>query len=118
MLSNAVNPMVSNKTKVEEVTVQLDEVAETMRQNVQFAMRNLDSTSQLADRTETLSANANRFTRTARGVRRKMWWKNCKYTLYCILAVFILGGGAALLAQTIKEESSMPNPPSPPDDTR
>ena len=117
MLSNTVNPMVSNKTTVEQVTIQLDEVAETMRQNVQFAMRNLESTSQLAERTETLSTNANRFTRTARGVRRKMWWKNCKYTLYCILVVFILGGGAALLAQTIKEESSIPTPPSPPDDT-
>lgn len=106
--------MVSKNVNVEEVTVQIEDVANTMRQNVQYAMRNMESASQLAERTETLSVNANRFTRSARQVRRKMWWKNCKYMLCCVLTVFILGGGAALLAQTIKEESTVPNPPSSP----
>lgn len=116
MLSSTINPMVSKNVSVEEVTIQIEDVANTMRQNAQYALRNLESTSHLAERTEALSANANHFARNTRRVRQKMWWKNCKYMFYCVLTLFIIGGGAALLAQTIKEESAIPDPPSPPSD--
>ena len=101
MLVNSTSPVVSvSNVTVDKVNTEIQEVTNVMRNNISIAMQNLESSSVIADRAEELASNANRFTITARGIRRTMWWRNLKYGLCCGVVIFVLAGGGVLLANS------------------
>lgn len=112
MLETKQVPIVKEGASVRSVQDQVNQVQETMRENISISMQNLESAANLAERTEQLSSNASVFRRSARRVRNKMWWMNLKYGLCCCLVIFIVAGGTALF--TIPQNNAVESAPSPP----
>lgn len=81
-------------SKVVSVQKKVDEVKNIMTENIEKVLQRGEKLELLTDKTENLMFEADRFVRTGRTLRRKMWWQNCKMKLVlagavCLLAVII-----------------------------
>ena len=60
-------------------------------ENIEKVLDRGDRIELLVDKTDTLRADAFRFKRTTREVRRQMWWRDVKmYLIVCVVAVFLV----------------------------
>ncbi|TPX65946.1 hypothetical protein SpCBS45565_g04782 [Spizellomyces sp. 'palustris'] len=78
-------------TKTEQVLKEVNETVDIAQDNIQKLMARGENLEQLQGKTENLATQANRFKKSAKEVRRKMWWQNVKMQV-CLacLVLFLL----------------------------
>ncbi|GFR41751.1 hypothetical protein Agub_g2506 [Astrephomene gubernaculifera] len=77
-------------SKVASVQSKVDEVKGIMTENIEKVLARGEKLELLTDKTENLMFEADRFVRTGRSLRRKMWWQNCKMKIVVAFAVILL----------------------------
>ncbi|KAG2488537.1 hypothetical protein HYH03_012856 [Edaphochlamys debaryana] len=77
-------------SKVASVQKKVDEVKGIMTENIEKVLARGEKLELLTDKTENLMNEADRFQRTGRTLRRKMWWQNCKMKIVVAFAVILL----------------------------
>lgn len=78
-------------SKVASVQKMVNEVKVVLAHNIDLVLVRGEKLEQLADKTEDLTFESERFVRTSRTLARKMRWQNCKVKLVVLLAVLLLG---------------------------
>ena len=77
--------------KTEQIKIQLDEVKDTMVQNIEMTLERGEKLDHMVERTEQLNTSANMFRRNAKKLRSHLCMQNWKYKLG-ILSIVILFG--------------------------
>ncbi|KAF3856082.1 hypothetical protein F7725_016805 [Dissostichus mawsoni] len=65
--------------RLQQTQAQVDEVVDIMRVNVDKVLERDQKLSELDDRADALQAGASQFETSAAKLKRKYWWKNCKF---------------------------------------
>ena len=63
------------------VTAKVESVKLTMQENVEIALQNCVTLESIEEKAEQLQQQAGVFKKTAKDIRKKMWWKNLKMKL-------------------------------------
>ncbi|AWP03087.1 putative vesicle-associated membrane protein 2-like [Scophthalmus maximus] len=71
----------SSNKRLQQTQAQVDEVVDIMRVNVDKVLERDQKLSELDDRADALQAGASQFETSAAKLKRKYWWKNCKFGL-------------------------------------
>ncbi|XP_061456966.1 vesicle-associated membrane protein 3 isoform X1 [Rhineura floridana] len=66
-------------SRLQHTQHQVDEVVDIMRVNVDKVLERDQKLSELDDRADALQAGAAQFETNAAKLKRKYWWKNCKF---------------------------------------
>ena len=112
--ADAAPPQGSQQPNVAVIQAQVDNVANTMRENVNVMVENIEKGNNLEARSADLATQARQFHTYSRRTSRAMWWQNCKMKLICwgviiagitVLSLAIAGGNGAF--------DPKPSPPSP-----
>ncbi|GIL86019.1 hypothetical protein Vretifemale_14295 [Volvox reticuliferus] len=77
-------------SKVASVQKKVDEVKGIMTENIEKVLARGEKLELLTDKTENLMNEADRFQRSGRNLRRKMWLQNCKMKIVVVFAVILL----------------------------
>ncbi|KAG2452181.1 hypothetical protein HYH02_003212 [Chlamydomonas schloesseri] len=77
-------------SKVASVQKKVDEVKGIMTENIEKVLARGEKLELLTDKTENLMFESDRFVRTGRALRRRMWMQNCKMKIVVALAVILL----------------------------
>ncbi|KAG2482834.1 hypothetical protein HYH03_018271 [Edaphochlamys debaryana] len=77
-------------SKVASVQKKVDEVRDIMTDNINKVIDRGEKLDSLTNKAENLEFEADRFVRTGRTLRRKMWWQNCKMKIVVAFAVILL----------------------------
>eukprot|EP00201_Polytomella_parva_P018925 CAMPEP_0175071712 /NCGR_PEP_ID=MMETSP0052_2-20121109/19406_1 /TAXON_ID=51329 ORGANISM="Polytomella parva, Strain SAG 63-3" /NCGR_SAMPLE_ID=MMETSP0052_2 /ASSEMBLY_ACC=CAM_ASM_000194 /LENGTH=137 /DNA_ID=CAMNT_0016338935 /DNA_START=270 /DNA_END=683 /DNA_ORIENTATION=+ len=77
-------------SKVASVQQKVNEVKGIMTENIEKVLARGEKLELLTDKTENLVFEADRFQRTGKALKRKMWWQNCKMKLVIAMAVILL----------------------------
>ncbi|BES92618.1 Synaptobrevin [Nesidiocoris tenuis] len=82
----------SRNPRLQETQKQVDEVVGIMRNNIDKVLERDTKLSELDDRVDALNNSAIQFEQHAIKIKRKMWWKNLKFTLILggIIGLFII----------------------------
>jgi len=73
---------------MQQTQKQVDQVVDIMRQNMDKVLERDTKLTELDNRADALQAGASQFEYSARSLKRKMWWKNCK--MWIILSVVVI----------------------------
>ncbi|XP_034022847.1 vesicle-associated membrane protein 3 [Thalassophryne amazonica] len=85
------NPAVaSSNRRLQQTQVQVDEVVDIMRVNVDKVLERDQKLSELDVRADALQAGAAQFETSAAKLKRKYWWKNCKMWAILIAVIVII----------------------------
>lgn len=92
--ANAAGPS-QPRDALSSCAIQVDEVKDVMKRNVDQMLQNMDKTANLETSTQELAQQANAFRSTARRTRKKMCWQNAKMYLAlsgtCLIFLLIVG---------------------------
>ncbi|KAL3146690.1 hypothetical protein ABBQ32_000917 [Trebouxia sp. C0010 RCD-2024] len=77
-------------TKVAAVQKKVDEVKNIMVDNIERVLERGEKIELLVDKTDNLRFQADKFHKTGRQLRSKMWWQNMKMKVLVVLVVLIL----------------------------
>jgi hypothetical protein len=80
--------------------MQVKDVTDIMRENVQKIIERDQKINDVLDSSEKLRDSASFFQRTAVKLRRKMWWKNTKFTLILAGIVILLIGIIVIIGES------------------
>lgn len=80
----------SSFNQIHNTNKQVDEVIEIMRDNVNKVLERDEKLDNLENNSETLQSNSHRFVRSSTKLRRKMFWKNIKFTITFIVIIAII----------------------------
>lgn len=75
--------------KIATLKSNIDNVKETMIDNIEKVLERGDKIDNLVEKTETLEAQSHVFQSNARALKRKMWWKRVMMTMAIVLVIFI-----------------------------
>ncbi|KAI8065772.1 synaptobrevin-domain-containing protein [Gongronella butleri] len=84
------SPQQPGGSKTAHVQQQVDDVVNIMQQNIDKAMNRGERLDDLQNKTEDLNATSSQFRRGANQVRKRMWWKDCKWKIIIALTVIII----------------------------
>ncbi|KAK3816659.1 MAG: synaptobrevin-domain-containing protein [Benniella sp.] len=88
--SPAYDPSSSSSSKTEDLHRQINDVVLLMQQNIDSVQGRGEQLDNVRQKSSYLEQNAIEFKRSANNIRRKMWWKNIKWTLLIGLLLVIL----------------------------
>ncbi|XP_044305619.1 vesicle-associated membrane protein 1 [Varanus komodoensis] len=71
-------PNLTSNRRLQQTQVQVEEVVDIMRVNVDKVLKRDQMLSELDERADALQAGAQVFESSAAALKRKYWWKNCK----------------------------------------
>ncbi|KAJ6669316.1 hypothetical protein lerEdw1_008125 [Lerista edwardsae] len=71
---------VTSNRRLQQTQAQVNEVVDIMRVNVDKVLERDQKLSELDNRADALQAGASQFETSAAKLKRKYWWKNCKFT--------------------------------------
>jgi len=77
-------------TKVAAVQKKVDEVKNIMVDNIERVLERGEKIELLVDKTDNLRFQADKFHKTGRQLRSKMWWQNMKMKILVVLVILIL----------------------------
>ncbi len=84
----------------------VDQIRGIMTENIERVLQRGETLDDLSERSELLSSNSTRFHKSAKKLRRNLWWKSVKLWLCCLLIVLIiLGIIAAIIAAAVTLKS-------------
>merc|ERR1719414_762959 len=89
VMANEMNRF-NNPDKITVLKKDLETVRVQMNENIEVVMQRGEKLDLLIEKTETLSNNSSTFRRNATTLQRKIWWKNMKLTIGCVIGVIIL----------------------------
>ena len=95
------------QARMEQTQAQVNEVVEIMKANVSKVMERDTKLDELDAQAHELSTSAQVFEVQSRKVRRKMWWRNLKFTITLGLVVLIL---IIIIAIWIDSKANKGNP--------
>nr|XP_020013836.1 vesicle-associated membrane protein 1 isoform X2 [Castor canadensis] len=72
-------PNMTSNRRLQQTQAQVEEVVDIMRVNVDKVLERDQKLSELDDRADALQAGASQFESSAAKLKRKYWWKNCKF---------------------------------------
>ncbi|KAF7238103.1 Vesicle-associated membrane protein 1, partial [Varanus komodoensis] len=113
-------PNLTSNRRLQQTQVQVEEVVDIMRVNVDKVLKRDQMLSELDERADALQAGAQVFESSAAALKRKYWWKNCKMMIMlgviCAIVVIAIARDGACrsmrkspIAQSITElEGSVP----------
>lgn len=78
-------------SKISSVQKKVDEVKGIMQENIEKVLSRGEALDNLVDKTDNLMHEADRFAKTGRSLRRKMWWQNMKMKLVLAMVVILVG---------------------------
>eukprot|EP00075_Anas_platyrhynchos_P030794 XP_027320047.1 vesicle-associated membrane protein 3 isoform X1 [Anas platyrhynchos] len=70
---------VASSKRLQQTQARVDEVVDIMRMNVDKVLERDQKLSELDNRADALQAGASQFETSAAKLKRKYWWKNCKF---------------------------------------
>ncbi|XP_022315783.1 vesicle-associated membrane protein 4-like [Crassostrea virginica] len=76
--------------KIDRLQNQVGEVVDVMQNNVSRVMERGDKLEDLQDKSDSLAGNADMFRSRAKGLHKKMWWKNCKMKIALAVIIIII----------------------------
>lgn len=79
-----------DNTKIHTVRSQVDEVVDIMQTNVGKVLERGERLEDLQYKSDSLSSNAQTFRVKAQGLRRQMWWKECRMRILLAVIVTII----------------------------
>lgn len=85
--SNNGNSKATERSRLEEVQIEIDSIVGTMRGNVEKVLERDIKLGDLEDKTEQLKDGAQRFSVTSKRLKQRMWWNNCQSTTCLVLVV-------------------------------
>jgi hypothetical protein len=110
-----------------KVQAKLDQAKDTMKENIEVAIRNTELIEDIEEQSEALEKSSAQFSKNAEALRKKMWWKKVKTYLLIgglILSVLLIiivpiavqasAGAAAVNAAEGSNSPPAPSPPPPP----
>eukprot|EP00879_Flechtneria_rotunda_P005114 GHRR01005396.1.p1 GENE.GHRR01005396.1~~GHRR01005396.1.p1 ORF type:complete len:264 (+),score=92.96 GHRR01005396.1:180-971(+) len=110
-------------SKVSSVQKKVDEVKGIMSDNIEKVLSRGEKLDLLVDKTDNLMFEADRFVKSGRALRRKMWWNNIKMKIVMgvavvmvILIIFLLicfGGGRSCIKKRHSAANLAPAPAVP-----
>lgn len=77
-------------TKTTAVQKQVDGVKNVMVQNIERVLERGEKLEVLVEKSDNLNTSADRFKKTGRQLRSKMWWQNMKMKLLVVILVLVL----------------------------
>ncbi|XP_014239400.1 synaptobrevin-1-like [Cimex lectularius] len=82
----------AQNNKIRQAQARVDEVVGVMQVNIAKVLERDHKLSELDDRADALNVGAFQFEQQAMKLKRKMWWKNLKFTLIlgAIVGVLVL----------------------------
>lgn len=80
----------SQPPDVQAIQTQVDQVRDTMRDNVNVMVENIERSSNLEARSADLANQARAFHQVSRHTARAMWWQQCKMKLICGGAILVV----------------------------
>ena len=83
-------PMNENDYKIQNTQRQVNEVISVMQNNIQTVFDREIQLNDLNERADSMTNNASQFQSQATSIKKKMWWKNLKWTLIGILFLLII----------------------------
>ncbi|KAJ3057325.1 Vesicle-associated membrane protein 2 [Rhizophlyctis rosea] len=83
-----VSTNLQSNSRTSQVLNQAEEVVELSRQNIQKMLDRKDQLETIQDKTEAMADSADQFRKSAKEVRRKMWWQSVKMKI--ILGIILL----------------------------
>lgn len=78
----------TSRDKAHEVKQEVDEVVDIMSQNIKKVVERGENLEDLEAKTDALQQSSKTFKTSANKVKRKMWWKNMKFTI--ILSIILI----------------------------
>tara|TARA_B100001059_G_C17358927_1_gene344138 strand:- start:127 stop:447 length:321 start_codon:yes stop_codon:yes gene_type:complete len=101
MINSTVQPIVSSPkhVSVEQINKEIEIVTTVMNNNVQIAIQNLESTTNLEEKTADFKAKAMIFQKSVRKIKRKMWCSNIKWSICCWIVV--ISGVSAIVGSSV-----------------
>ncbi|RUS87814.1 hypothetical protein EGW08_004413 [Elysia chlorotica] len=93
---------------------EVSEVTSLLRDNVEKVVGRGERIDALQSRSEDLEHSSSHFRSSAKQLKRKMWWKNCKLMCLIIVIVFVIVAVivGVILAETKPWETSHGKPPN------
>jgi hypothetical protein len=70
-----------------KVQAKLDQATDTMKENIQIAIKNTEMLENIEEQSEALEQKSKEFSKNANALRQKMWWKKMK--AYAMIAGII-----------------------------
>ena len=77
-------------TKTAAVQKQVNDVKNVMVQNIESVLDRGAKLESLVEKSDNLNASANKFKKTGRQLRSRMWWQNMKMKLLVLLLILVL----------------------------
>lgn len=77
-------------SKAAEVQKKVDEVKGIMVENIERVLERGEKIELLVDKTDNLRFQADKFHKTGRSLRNKMWWQNFKVQIIVVLVVILI----------------------------
>ncbi|KPP75157.1 vesicle-associated membrane protein 1-like, partial [Scleropages formosus] len=71
-------PNLTSNRRLQQTQVEVEEVVDIIRVNVEKVLERDQKLSMLDDRADALQAGASQFESSAAKLKNKYWWKNCK----------------------------------------
>jgi len=76
--------------KTQKIQKDIDDVKQTMNNNINVMIQNHDKLDALQDKTDNLRSNANAFSKRSTALKRTMWWKDKKLCLLIAAVIVII----------------------------
>mmetsp|Transcript_13151 Transcript_13151/g.18127 ORF Transcript_13151/g.18127 Transcript_13151/m.18127 type:complete len:277 (-) Transcript_13151:113-943(-) len=91
--------------KTHEIAGKVEEVKETMHQNIAVILQNTEQIESLADRADNLTEQASVFKRNTKNLRKTMKCKNMKYNIIlCLLVIGVLAAAITPIAMKATDD--------------
>ncbi|XP_018618890.1 vesicle-associated membrane protein 1-like [Scleropages formosus] len=85
-------PNLTSNRRLQQTQVEVEEVVDIIRVNVEKVLERDQKLSMLDDRADALQAGASQFESSAAKLKNKYWWKNCKMMIMMAVIGIILVG--------------------------
>ncbi|KAG0292505.1 hypothetical protein BGZ98_002556, partial [Dissophora globulifera] len=83
-------PQSTTTSKTAQLQQQVNDVVGIMQDNIDAVQQRGETLDSMNDKTAQLEQGAGEFRRGASRIRRQMWWKNAKWTIFIGLGVAII----------------------------
>lgn len=85
-----IHPINSSDKKVADINKNLGEVKDMVHKNLDLIVERGSNLDDLERSSYNLSVDANIFKNRSRDLKRKMWWRNCKYAFLIFLLIAVI----------------------------
>ena len=82
--------MRNNTDKIQDIQSQVDEVKDTMKNNIKEIYNNVEDLDKIEQKAIELKKGAEEYNYSAVKLKRATWWQNCKWIIILVAVVVLL----------------------------